>query len=315
MRYWAYSLFFLLHIVVIIHGKQTRKIKTFDSAKVRPPKKSHKVIDSETITIPHSYIQPRSSNQELYVKLLNDPHLSILFCIGPAGTGKTLFACNTAVQELNAGMIQKIILTRPIVSVDEDLGFLPGNIISKMDPWTRPIFDVLREFYSQKEIDSMLYNGVIEIAPLAFMRGRTFKDAFIIADEMQNSSPNQMKTLTTRIGDRSKMVITGDLQQSDRNGVNGLSDLIQRIGSYKGKNGDNQIHIVEMAEQDIERSPVVRKILDIYDNKKEPTSRPTSDQKTPTSDQKTTPIIKQSVAIKNDSAMIPDDPLIRQKYL
>ena len=205
---------------------------------------------------------PRSANQKKYVDTLNNPNTTLVFGIGPAGTGKTLFACSSAIKDLKQGKIHKIVLTRPVVPVEEELGFLPGNIKHKMDPWTRPIFDIFLEYYSQKDIDAMIHGGVIEISPLAFMRGRTFKRCFIIADEMQNSSPNQMLMLTTRIGVGSKMVVTGDLNQSDRINDNGLKIFMEKIRKYNGdKNG---IEICELENHDIERSPVVSQILNIF---------------------------------------------------
>jgi len=244
---------------------------------------------------------PRGANQKKYVEYLEDPSVSILLSTGPAGTGKTLFACNTAVYELKRGNIQKIILTRPVVSVEEEIGFLPGSLVAKMDPWTRPIFDILSEFYQKKEIDFMLASGVIEISPLAFMRGRTFKKAFIIADEMQNSSPNQMLMLTTRIGEGSKMVITGDLKQSDRMVDNGLFDLMNKLKVFPGKT--ESIRLVEMENEDILRSETVSKILDIYnyDSKKgantlAPVSAPLGE------------IVKRQIRFDNDCALIPNDP-------
>jgi len=226
---------------------------------------------------------PRTHNQKTYVNYLQDPNIKIILGVGPAGSGKTLFACNIAVEELRKGNIQKIILTRPAVPVEEELGFLPGTLIKKMDPWTRPLFDILLDFYSQKDIDSMVHGGTIEISPLAYMRGRTFKRAFIIADEMQNSSPNQMVMLTTRIGEQSKMVITGDLYQSDRGPNNGLADFLNKIKIYdlRQEEKDNKenvkktnktslekddvgIKFVEMENQDIQRSAIVSKIVNIY---------------------------------------------------
>jgi len=213
---------------------------------------------------------PRTENQKQYVNYLQDENTKLVLGIGPAGTGKTLFACNTAVEELRKGNIQKIILTRPVVPVEEEeLGFLPGSLINKMDPWTRPLFDVLLDFYNQKDIDSMLHGGVLEISPLAYMRGRTFKRAFIIADEMQNSTPNQMVMLMTRLGDHSKMVITGDLYQSDRGMQNGLSDFLEKMKKETKENHqkeeykENQIKYVELDKEDIQRSPIVSRILDI----------------------------------------------------
>jgi len=212
--------------------------------------------------------RPRSDNQKQYVTYLNNASVPIVFGIGPAGCGKTLFACTTAIDGLKKGTFQKIVLTRPIVPVEEEeLGFLPGTLVKKMDPWTRPLMDIFLEYYPQHELDFMLASGVIEISPLAYMRGRTFKRCFIIADEMQNSSPNQMLMLTTRIGEGSKMVITGDLKQSDRCADNGLLDIMNKIKSYKKHNSDVSIEMVEMKYSDIERSPIVSKILEIFNNK------------------------------------------------
>jgi len=220
---------------------------------------------------------PRSANQKKYVDTLNNQNTTLVFGIGPAGTGKTLFACSAAIRDLKHGKIQKIVLTRPVVPVEEELGFLPGNIKHKMDPWTRPIFDIFLEYYSQKDIDAMVHGGVIEISPLGFMRGRTFKKCFIIADEMQNSSPNQMLMLTTRIGLGSKMVVTGDLNQSDRVNDNGLKIFMDKIRKYNGdKNG---IEICELENDDIERSAVVSQILNIFKGNEESESQPSRSTK------------------------------------
>jgi serine/threonine-protein kinase HipA len=154
-------------------------------------------------------ILPRNRNQESYVLKLLDETKDIVFGIGPAGTGKTLLAVQVAVKLFKEGAIDKIIVTRPAVSVDENLGFLPGTLEDKMAPWTRPIFDVLREYFNSREIEGMIEEGIIEIAPLAYMRGRTFKNSFILADEMQNATPNQMKMLLTRLGQGSQMAVTG----------------------------------------------------------------------------------------------------------
>jgi len=253
---------------------------------------------------------PRTPNQELYVKYLNDPNVSILLGVGPAGTGKTLFACNAAVQELKRGSVQKIIVTRPMVSVEEEIGFLPGNLISKMDPWTRPIFDIFGEYYSRKDLDAMLASGVVEISPLAFMRGRTFKRAFIIADEMQNSSPNQMLMLATRLGQGSKMVITGDLKQSDRAlDNNGLSDLMKKLISYQSRSqsdfDDMMIRLVQLDLDDVQRNIAVSKILEIYGDKgftvvtKKPSVPVVLDTSVVVKNSSSTPVIN------NDAALMP----------
>ena len=216
---------------------------------------------------------PKTENQIKYVDELSNENNTIIIALGPAGTGKTLFACSEAIKQLKFGMVDKIIITRPLVTVEEDLGFLPGNINKKMDPWTRPIFDIFLEVFSQREIDVMVLNNIIEISPLAYMRGRTFKNAFIIADEMQNSSPNQMMMLTTRIGVKSKMVITGDLKQTDKGNNSGLSDFVDRFEVYKKydteserdkKDDDKNIEVIYLGKSDIERNPIVKKIIDIY---------------------------------------------------
>jgi phosphate starvation-inducible PhoH-like protein len=208
---------------------------------------------------------PKSENQQKYVDALNRRSISLIFSVGPAGTGKTLFACMYAIQELKKKNIDKIVLTRPVVTVDEDIGFLPGDINNKMDPWTRPIFDIFLEVFPQRELDMMVQNGVIEICPLAFMRGRTFKRAFILSDEMQNSSPNQMMMIATRIGEGSKMVITGDLNQSDRAGENGLKHFLDKIWSFERRGGDlDGLAVCFLENGDIERSPIVAKVLDIW---------------------------------------------------
>jgi phosphate starvation-inducible PhoH-like protein len=219
---------------------------------------------------------PKSTNQDKYVEYLNDDKIDMIIAVGPAGTGKTLFACLKAISQLKNGEIKKLVVTRPVVTVEEDIGFLPGNIVKKMDPWTRPIFDLFLEFFSKTEIDNFIYNNIIEIAPLAFMRGRTFKNSIIIADEMQNSSPNQMKMLTTRIGVNSKMIITGDLNQTDIPINNGLEDLIIKINKYNDKtnNSLHAIKIVTFEKRDIERSEIVKSIINIYecDDKNIPTN-------------------------------------------
>lgn len=215
--------------------------------------------------------EPRTDNQKKYLEYLNHDNTPIVLGVGPAGCGKTMFACLQAIQELKAGNVNKIILTRPIVPVEEEeLGFLPGNLVKKMDPWTRPIFDIFSEFYQQHDIENMIHCGILEISPLAYMRGRTFKRSFIIADEMQNSTPNQMLMLTTRIGDHSKLVITGDLKQSDRTLNNGLLDIIEKLKIYKNtpkkSKKDANVELIELDSSDIQRSPIVSQILEIYNS-------------------------------------------------
>ena len=205
-------------------------------------------------------IIPRNKNQETYVLKLLEPGKDIVFGIGPAGTGKTMLAVQAAVKSFFEREVDKIIVTRPAVSADEDLGFLPGTLEEKMAPWTRPIFDVFREYFYANEIEGMIKEGVIEISPLAYMRGRTFKDSYIIADEMQNATPNQMKMLLTRIGQGSKMVVTGDLAQADRLKDNGLIDFVNHLE----KSNTQHIAVCHFAQGDIERHEAVKEVLEIY---------------------------------------------------
>jgi phosphate starvation-inducible PhoH-like protein len=196
----------------------------------------------------------RTINQKLYQRYLacGKP---IVIVSGPAGTGKTAFACQEAAFRIIKGSCSKIVLTRPLVTSDEDLGFLPGSIKNKMDPWTRPMFDILENHFSKERL-----NKVVEIAPLAYMRGRTFHGSFIIADEMQNSTPNQMKMMLTRIGENSKMVVTGDSSQTDLIRTNGLDDFYLKTC---GKELE-YIDFVSLDTEDVHRHPAVREIIELY---------------------------------------------------
>ena len=206
-------------------------------------------------------IQARNANQKLYLSKLYAEHTSIVLAIGPAGTGKTMLAVQYGIKLFQEGKVDRIVVTRPAVSVDEDLGFLPGDLNEKMAPWTRPIFDVLGEYYQTKEIAKMLEEGVIEISPLAYMRGRTFKNAYIVADEMQNATVNQMKMLLTRLGEGSKMVVTGDLAQADRLSDNGLIDFCNLL---EQKEYLEHIDIIRFDNKDIERHNAVKEVLAVY---------------------------------------------------
>ena len=205
-------------------------------------------------------ILPRNKNQETYTLKLLDPTKDIVFGVGPAGTGKTLLAVQVAVKMFKEQAVDKIIVTRPAVSVDEDLGFLPGTLEEKMAPWTRPIFDVLKEYFNAAEISGMIAEGIIEISPLAYMRGRTFKNSFILADEMQNATQNQMKMLLTRLGDKSMMAVTGDLNQADRLKDNGLIDFTRLLESTN----QSCLDIVQFEQGDIERHAAVKAVLQVY---------------------------------------------------
>ena len=185
----------------------------------------------------------------------------IIIATGPAGTGKTMFATEYGVRNFLLGKCEKLIFTRPSVSVDEDLGYLPGTLEEKMAPWVRPIYDILYQFIHPTEVSELIEEKIIEIAPLGYMRGRTFKDCWIVADEMQNSTISQMKMLLTRLGENSRLVITGDLDQRDNiKEENGLEDFLDK---FRGKRSSS-ISSFEFEKQDIQREEVVKEVLDIY---------------------------------------------------
>jgi phosphate starvation-inducible PhoH-like protein len=209
-------------------------------------------------------IKPFTASQYYYKTLLKDVNNKVIIANGPAGCGKTWLACSYAINELKSKNIEKLVITRPIVSVEEELGFLPGNINKKMEPWMKPIFDTFLEYCKKDELTKMLKNDRLEIAPLAYMRGRTFKNSVIIADEMQNSSCNQMLMLLTRIGLNSRMIITGDLDQSDLEDENGLEDLVNKISNYNNDDNLNRISKVDFDNNDIKRSKIAEKIVKLY---------------------------------------------------
>jgi phosphate starvation-inducible PhoH-like protein len=222
---------------------------------------------NEKKTIEDKYTSPKNSSQEEYVRKLKIKQRKIIVATGPAGTGKTLFATEFGIKNFFMNNVEKIIFTRPSVSVDEDLGYLPGTLEEKMAPWVRPIYDILYRFIHPKEVTQLLEDKTIEIAPLGYMRGRTFKNAWIIADEMQNSTVAQMKMLLTRLGENSRLVITGDLDQHDRKeGINGLEDFLDK---FKGKRSSS-ITSIEFQRDDIQREEVVKEVLDIYSTEKDP---------------------------------------------
>ena len=205
---------------------------------------------------------PRTRNQERLVMALQDDSQHIVVTVGPAGTGKTYLAMQAAVKALKEGATDRIVMTRPAVSVeDERHGFLPGNLVAKMEPWTRPLLDVMREYYRPQDIAAMIEDQVVEIAPLAFMRGRTFKNSWIIADEMQNATPAQAKMLMTRIGVNSRIVITGDVEQADRSrGDNGLLDLCSRLEQLPVPG----IAVCKLETRDVQRHTIIGAVLNLY---------------------------------------------------
>jgi phosphate starvation-inducible protein PhoH len=207
------------------------------------------------------FTKPKNESQEKYADILKHKSKKIVVATGPAGTGKTLFATEQGVKKFLEGTYEKLIFTRPSVSVDEDLGYLPGTLEDKMAPWIRPIYDILYNFFTPKEVTALLEDKLIEIAPLGYMRGRPFKNCWIVADEMQNSTVAQMKMLMTRLGENSRLIVTGDLDQYDKSGeVNGLEDFLSK---FKGKRSPS-ITSVEFQRDDIQREDVVKEVLDIY---------------------------------------------------
>ena len=203
-------------------------------------------------------IRPKTLNQKRYVDAI-DKH-TVVFGIGPAGTGKTYLAMAKAVQALQAKQVNRIILTRPAVEAGERLGFLPGTLFEKIDPYLRPLYDALHDMIDPESIPRLMTAGTIEVAPLAYMRGRTLNDAFIILDEAQNTSPEQMKMFLTRLGFGSKMVVTGDVTQVDLPGGShsGLR-VVQEI-----LDGTRDVHFCRLGSQDVVRHRLVTDIVDAY---------------------------------------------------
>ena len=207
-------------------------------------------------------IIPRSENQKQYIDLLNSKN--IVFAIGPAGTGKTFLAVGKAVSCLQNGSVKKIILSRPAVEAGEKLGFLPGDLKEKVDPYLKPIYDALYEMMPYDQVEKKISNGIIEIAPIAFMRGRTLQDCFIILDEAQNTTQIQMKMFLTRLGKNSKMVIVGDKTQIDlvTKNESGLLDSEKKLTNIQ------DIGFIHLNDQDVVRHDLVKKIINAYEKSK-----------------------------------------------
>jgi len=207
-------------------------------------------------------IIPRSIAQEDYLECLVDKSYVVVVAMGPAGCGKTLLATEYAIKGLYSGQFRKVIITRPTVSVDESYGYLPGTLNEKLAPWMIPITDIFKTHFSVQQVEKMILNEIIEIAPLGFMRGRNLVDSVVLFDEAQNATPNQMKMMLTRISEGSKMIITGDLRQHDRGYEhNGLRDFVDRLR----RKGSRAMAICEFSNKDIERHPIIEEVLNLYD--------------------------------------------------
>ena len=208
-------------------------------------------------------IYPKTLGQkEYYYALKNN---DVVFGIGPAGTGKTYLAVVFAVDALKNNLVKKIVLTRPAVEAGENLGFLPGDLKEKVDPYLRPLYDALHDMLGVEQTERLIEKGVIEIAPLAYMRGRTLEDAYVILDEAQNTTDNQMKMFLTRLGFNSKMIITGDVTQIDlpRGVESGLVRAMDILNNVKG------ISFIYLTAMDVVRHPVVQRIIERYEGKHE----------------------------------------------
>ena len=227
--------------------------------------------DELTIRTRKRHITPRSPGQVAYLKAL-DSH-ELVFGIGPAGTGKTYLAVAKAVSLLMSGEVDRLILSRPAVEAGERLGFLPGDLREKIDPYLRPLYDALYEMLPAEQVVQRLSNGEIEVAPLAFMRGRTLSNSFIILDEAQNSTPVQMKMFLTRLGENSRMAVTGDLSQIDlpsgqRTGLRDAADLLARL---------DEVACVQFTDADVVRHPLVTRIVQAYEARDAGTAASDSD--------------------------------------
>ncbi|GAB7140444.1 PhoH family protein [Deferribacterales bacterium RsTz2092] len=220
-----------------------------------------KEVSSARIKVSGSlkYVSPKSKAQKLYFEAIKDNDM--IFASGPAGTGKTFIAVAMAVSYYLQKKVQKIVLTRPAVEAGEKLGFLPGDLADKINPYLRPLYDALNACLERELTDKLLERGVIEVAPLAFMRGRTLSNAFVILDEAQNTTSSQMKMFLTRLGFNSKAIITGDPTQTDlTDGItSGLVDAIVRLKSVEG------ISIVQLSDKDVIRHPLVARIIKAYE--------------------------------------------------
>ncbi|HFG8964309.1 PhoH family protein [Corynebacterium striatum] len=242
------------------HSVSTDTVKhTVDMVAVDAPQSVSAALAADIVKRRGKSVRPKTVGQSEYVQAIDDN--TVVFGIGPAGSGKTYLAVAKAVQALQTKQVSRIILTRPAVEAGEKLGFLPGTLNDKIDPYLRPLFDALRDMLDPEMIPKLMEAGIIEVAPLAYMRGRTLNDAFVILDEAQNTIPAQMKMFLTRLGFGSKIVVTGDISQVDlpRGQVSGLR-LVRRI-----LEGVPDIHFADLGSGDVVRHQLVSRIVNAYD--------------------------------------------------
>jgi phosphate starvation-inducible protein PhoH and related proteins len=252
---------YLLGIVKSGRGVKKRDIQYANRVAQQEKTEGIKRLSKEKIELPvkGGLIIPKTKGQIEYVEAIKK--YDIVFGIGPAGTGKTYLAMGMAVNALQKGLVRRIILTRPAVEAGENLGFLPGELEQKVMPYLRPLYDALYEMLEPEKVEQYFEQGIIEVAPLAYMRGRTFNEAFVILDEAQNSTPEQMKMFLTRLGFDSKTIITGDVTQSDLPGGQaiGLVEAKKVLGNVE------EIKFVQLTAEDTVRHELVQKIIEAYD--------------------------------------------------
>lgn len=238
-------------------------LRSFRILKQNPQIKLRELFEHVVVKTNHGkQITPKGLAQKFYVQAIRD--FDVVFGVGPAGTGKTYLAMAMAVAALQQRMVTRIILTRPAVEAGEKLGFLPGDLAEKVDPYLRPLYDALHDMMPTDKAHSLIQRGIIEVAPLAFMRGRTLSDSFVILDEAQNTTIAQMKMFLTRLGMRSKTVITGDITQADlpRGVSSGMIDALQLLNKIEG------IQYCYFTDADVVRHPLVQRIIEAYDSRR-----------------------------------------------
>lgn len=232
--------------------------------------KSNLVMNIRSFSSKHlpKLYNAKTEGQKKYKYSLYNPSIDLIICNGPAGSGKTSIACDYSIHQLKNKNFNKIIITRPTISIQENLGYLPGTINEKMYPWTLPIFDIFHEYYTKNEVEIMIKEGMVEISPLGFIQGRTFKNAIIVADEMQNSTNEQMYLLLTRLGNGSKMIVNGDLNQNKQhNGLFGLMEKMKKKYNYEDNvdiMNEDGIDFIELKDKDIIRHKIVEKVIQLY---------------------------------------------------